>query len=96
MANPEKLALLRFMLQASLQHKCSKTGRSSAICFACEYFVQSSETQPATKTRIGFGMPKRGSPLPLRTSQPPFLKGALEGGQPFGVVGGQLHVHGMF
>jgi len=86
LADPESIFLLRLMLQASLQHECSKTDRCSAICLACEHLMQRSEPQTSSEACIGFGMTERGKPLAMRRLESRLYEGAFESGQPFGVA----------
>jgi len=83
LTDPEKVFLLRFMLQASLQHKCSKTDRSSTIRLARKHLVQCAEPQPTPKTSIRLGMTKRGKSPTMCPCKPNLFERAFEGGQLF-------------
>jgi hypothetical protein len=96
LADPEGVFLLRFMLQASLQHKSSKPDCGAAIRLACKHLVQRAESQTTPEASIGFRMAERGKQPTMHPSKPRFFEGAFEGGQPFGIAGWHGFVHDMF
>ena len=86
LADPEKIFLLRFMLQTSLQHKCSKTVRGAAIRLARIDLMQHAEPQATPQAGIDFGMPERGESLTMRSCKPRSFEGEFQSSQLFGMA----------